>query len=545
MNRHLKFWQTMILAGFLMANLSFAAWATEGGPAFDPKFNPDAQETAVPSGPPVLNDNSQEQPSAPAQENNQQEEQPSTPGQNDNQQAQPTNPDQSQGPGAGPGAGPGEQPEPEQPAATVRPQRPAEQTFQIPENNYPEGHPLSVPLRPAGLQATILFKDNMAWSQPFIADAWPAESEGGNVVSISIFLQYSFGNVHYRAYTSTNGWTPWVINGQQTAIPADNAPIEAIQIRLSGVAGNEYDVYYAARLTDGTETGWDKNGLTVGTMNQGLALSGFRMAVFRKGEGPSFDLGTPVVSAHADGVQYVDGILRYIHGDGSNYTGWGWIGNQRYYFVDSYPVTGWQYIDGYKYYFGEDGVMLTDLEPVVGNQGPFLIRINKEMNCMTIYTKDGDNGYIIPVKSFLTSCGSDTPLGTFKTPEKYRWRLMIHDVHTQYATRLGAGSPILMHSIIYDKPDTYSLQAYTYNYMSIAESAGCIRLVTADSKWIYDNCPLGTTVEVYNSPVPGPYDRPAISFEIPEAQTWDPTDPNVTPEGIARATAAILARHGY
>ena len=69
MNRHLKFWLTTILAGFLMANLTFAAWATEGGPAFDPKFNPDAQETAVPSGPPVLNDNSQEQPSAPAQEN--------------------------------------------------------------------------------------------------------------------------------------------------------------------------------------------------------------------------------------------------------------------------------------------------------------------------------------------------------------------------------------------------------------------------------------------------------------------------------------------
>ena len=48
MNRHLKFWQSTILAGFLMANFTFAAWATEGGPAFDPKFNPDAQEAVVP-----------------------------------------------------------------------------------------------------------------------------------------------------------------------------------------------------------------------------------------------------------------------------------------------------------------------------------------------------------------------------------------------------------------------------------------------------------------------------------------------------------------
>ena len=61
---------------------------------------------------------------------------------------------------------------------------------------------------------------------------------------------------------------------------------------------------------------------------------------------------------------------------------------------------------------------------------------------MTIYAQDGGNGYIIPVKSFLTSVGDDTPVGTFKTPEKYRWRLMIHDVYTQYATRLGAGLPI-------------------------------------------------------------------------------------------------------
>lgn len=142
--------------------------------------------------------------------------------------------------------------------------------------------------------------------------------------------------------------------------------------------------------------------------------------------------------------------MRYIHGNGDSYTGWGWIGNDRYYFKDSVPVTGWQYIDGLKYYFGEDGRMWSDVESLLGSDGPYLIKINKELNCMTIYAQDGGNGYIIPVKSFLTSVGDDTPVGTFKTPEKYRWRLMIHDVYTQYATRLGAGLPILIHSIIYD-----------------------------------------------------------------------------------------------
>ena len=72
---------------------------------------------------------------------------------------------------------------------------------------------------------------------------------------------------------------------------------------------------------------------------------------------------------------------------------------------------------------------------------------------MTIFVQDGANGYIIPLKSFLTSTGEDTPIGSFRTPEKYRWRLMIHGLYTQYATRLGSGLPILMHSVIYDRQD--------------------------------------------------------------------------------------------
>ena len=102
-----------------------------------------------------------------------------------------------------------------------------------------------------------------------------------------------------------------------------------------------------------------------------------------------------------------------------------------------------------------------------------------------------------------------------------------------------------MHSIIYDAPNPFSVWASTYNHMGVARSAGCIRLTTEDSKWIYDHCPLGTTVEVYNNPVPGPYERPTITSEIPFEQTWDPTDPNVTQEQIAQESARIAAKYGY
>ena len=406
--------------------------------------------------------------------------------------------------------------------------------------------PLTVPVRQPHLQATVLIADGeeLEWSQPFVNDQW-ITVDGKAFCSISIFMTEMIGNIHYRAYTSEHGWTQWVMNGQQTPLGGSYAPIEAIQIRFSGVVHNEFDIYYTTSLSDGSETGWAKNSATAGTMNDGKRLTGFRMAFFRRsGDTPSLNMSNPVVSAHADGIQYVDGQLRYIHGDGSGFTGWGWNDTERYYFADSVPVTGWQYIDGYKFYFAEDGKLVQDLEPIIGANGPFHLMINKEMNTMTVYAKDGDNGFIIPLKSFLLSTGDDTPLGTFKTPEKYRWRLMNSGVYAQYATRLGSGLPFLLHSIIYDKADSYTVWASTYNHLGVARSAGCIRLLSSDAKWIYDHCAVGTSITVYNSGVPGPYERPVIPFEIPFEQTWDPSDPNVTAAGIEKATADIMAKFG-
>ena len=402
--------------------------------------------------------------------------------------------------------------------------------------------PLSVPLRQPRLQTTVLLNNSQSWSGAFVNDQ-QITTDGVPFSSISTFLENIFGNVLYRAYNSSTGWTGWALNGQQTFFDG-NAwhPVEAIQYRFAGPVNDQYDIYYSALLSDGTQTGWGKNGETVGTMNTGLYLTGFRLAYFAKNTASGLETSNTLKSAHADGIQYVDGQMRYIHGNGDNYTGWGWLGNDRYYFKDSVPVTGWQYIDGLKYYFGEDGRMWSDVESLLGSDGPYLIKINKEMNCMTIYAQDGGNGYIIPVKSFLTSVGDDTPVGTFKTPEKYRWRLMIHDVYTQYATRLGAGLPILIHSIIYDAANPMTVWASTYNNMGIARSAGCIRLVSGDSKWVYDHCALGTTVQVYNSSVAGPFERPTIAAEIPFEQTWDPSDPNVTQDMINAETARILAK---
>jgi len=400
-------------------------------------------------------------------------------------------------------------------------------------------HPsLPAPDREPRLQTTVLLSDTHQWSSPYVNDQ-VISVDNRQFYSISTFLENIIGNVLYRTYTSGIGWSNWAMNGQHTDVPGNLGPVEAIQYRFSGPVSDKYDIYYMAILNNGQHTSWAKNGATVGTMGRGLHIVGYRLAYFQKGTHPNLDTSNPLVANTQDGIQFMGSTVRYVNGDGSNHTGWGWNGDDRYYFVDSWPVTGWQYIDGYKYYFDGSGKLVQDVEPLIGNAGPFQIKINKEMNCLTIYAQDGGNGFIIPVKSFLTSTGDDTPLGTFHIPEKYRWRPMINNVYSQYATRLGKNMRILMHSIIYDQPNPYTVWASTYNGLGTARSAGCIRLTTADAKWIYDHCPVGTAVTVYNSRVAGPFERPTIEAEIAFEQTWDPTDPDVTAEGIASEIARI------
>ena len=167
------------------------------------------------------------------------------------------------------------------------------------------------------------------------------------------------------------------------------------------------------------------------------------------------------------------------------------------------------------------------MDGIIGAQSSYQIKINKQANCVTIYAKDGANGYVIPVKSMLCSTGDDTPVGTLKTLGKYRWANMINGTYSQYATRLTPAPGVLFHSISYSvKGNNRTMITEGYNGLGTVRSLGCVRLVCGDAYWIYQRCAVGTTVIVYNDPNPGPFDRPTVA-PIPTNQRWDPTDPNL------------------
>lgn len=159
---------------------------------------------------------------------------------------------------------------------------------------------------------------------------------------------------------------------------------------------------------------------------------------------------------------------------------------------------------------------------------PYLIKVNRLANCVTVYTKDATGAYTVPVKAMVCSVGlnGDTPLENGQITDKYDWRLLFGNVWGQYAVRFNGH--IMFHSVPYMVPSKDSLKEGQYNLLGQPASQGCIRLSVIDAKWIYDNCDKGTKVEVYDSADPGPLGKPAsIQIDPNHAlRGWDPTDPD-------------------
>lgn len=165
-------------------------------------------------------------------------------------------------------------------------------------------------------------------------------------------------------------------------------------------------------------------------------------------------------------------------------------------------------------------------------QFPYFIKVNRALCCVTVYGIDANGAYTIPVVSFACSVGSlgqETIVGeNYTTTDKYTWRLMVDYSYAQYAFRIDGG--YLFHSVPYTTQNNDSLETDQFNKLGSPASLGCIRLNVANVKWIYDNCPAGTKVTIYDDvTTPGVLGKPEtikIPTNSPNAG-WDPTDPNV------------------
>lgn len=162
---------------------------------------------------------------------------------------------------------------------------------------------------------------------------------------------------------------------------------------------------------------------------------------------------------------------------------------------------------------------------------PYAIKVNRAANTVTVYTLDEQGDYTVPVRAMVCSTarqGYTTPLGSYRLAEfRSEWRLMLDGTYGQYATCFKGH--YLFHSICYSAPEHDAMVRTAYNNLGEPASMGCVRLQTVDAKWIFDNCPAGTPVTVYDDAEdPGPLGKPEpLLDEISEEDYngWDPTDP--------------------
>jgi lipoprotein-anchoring transpeptidase ErfK/SrfK len=164
----------------------------------------------------------------------------------------------------------------------------------------------------------------------------------------------------------------------------------------------------------------------------------------------------------------------------------------------------------------------------IANQ-PYLVAVNRAMCTITVYGKDADGNYNVPIKAMVCSVGRSghqTPTGRYNTTNRYDWRLMVDGSYGRYAIRINGS--IMFHSVCYYTKSESNLEYEEYNKLGSPASLGCIRLCLKDIKWLYDNCPKGFPTVIYDdTSTPGPLGKPSsikIDVNDVEKRGYDPTD---------------------
>ena len=119
----------------------------------------------------------------------------------------------------------------------------------------------------------------------------------------------------------------------------------------------------------------------------------------------------------------------------------------------------------------------------------------------------------------------------------------VKDVFGRYIS--GISGDYLFHSVPYYSMSEEDLELAEFNKLGEQASQGCVRLAVSDAKWVYDNCPTGTNVSIYDDAEnAGPLGKPDAIKITDFTNKWDPTDSNKKCP-YAKATPIISGANDY
>ena len=159
---------------------------------------------------------------------------------------------------------------------------------------------------------------------------------------------------------------------------------------------------------------------------------------------------------------------------------------------------------------------------------PYVIEVIRNQSTTLVYGQDDNGEYTKLVGVFPCSpgAGNNTPVGTFYSRRGYTWGGLFGGVYGQYSTIITGH--VLFHSVPYSSMNKDALIWKYYNKLGSKDSLGCVRLTVRDAKWIYDNCPSGTMIKIYDGDLPSGVSKPEAQKidENDSRRGWDPTDPD-------------------
>ena len=168
---------------------------------------------------------------------------------------------------------------------------------------------------------------------------------------------------------------------------------------------------------------------------------------------------------------------------------------------------------------------------------PFAITVDVKNQVVTVYTRDDNGQYTIPVRQMLCSSG------TVKNPSdvgdwvlngrKANWCTFPQwgNTYARYWTRIN--SSIAFHSVIYTAVNYKAVKVSSYKALGRRASHGCIRLTVADAKWVYDNVGAGTVVTIREDLPEDPELRDSLKLPDLNTKTMLPKEtpqPTAEPE---------------
>lgn len=148
------------------------------------------------------------------------------------------------------------------------------------------------------------------------------------------------------------------------------------------------------------------------------------------------------------------------------------------------------------------------------------------------YALDAQGEYTVLVREMICSTGTrsnPTPIKSCTLPGKRaRWGYFPEwGSHAQYLVRIDSSNAF--HSVLYNSASEYDLVVSSFEKLGERASHGCVRLLVADAKWIYENCPAGTPVTIFE----GDYDPEYTMTLKPPGLNYD----TMLPYALPRATA--------